>query len=239
MGQGRAGTPPEVVRYNRRHRCASVRGLEPPRRRYGTKRTDARLSMRVRTGLFEGSLMTCSEFLQGFSDYYDAADSSPARLRAEEHLADCSRCRRYVEIIDRGRGLLQSFPQVEVSDDFRPRLRHRLFHVEDHAALRRTSVGSASGATATTALGMAVVLVFAAWAPLLSTKPEVELTPIVVSRPEPRALGLRTPPVSLFPLGSSTPLESRDVWQRSRTLLLRHSPLLDRTRSLLRPTDLE
>jgi anti-sigma factor RsiW len=183
--------------------------------------------------------MTCSEFLQGFSEFYDAVGSSPTRRRAEEHLVQCPECRRYVEIVDRGRELLRSCPPVPVSGDFRDRLQHRLYHVDDGEALDR--IGSASGTTALTALGMAIVLVFAAWAPtLLSLRPEVELTPIVVSRPAPRTLGLRTPPISLFPVGSSTLADERDLRQRSNNLLFRHSLLNDPGRwSLLQERDFE
>jgi anti-sigma factor RsiW len=183
--------------------------------------------------------MTCSEFLEGFSEFYDAVGSSPVRRRAEEHIATCPRCRRYVEIVDRGRDLLRSSPPVPVSGDFRDRLRHRLYHVDDGEALSR--IGSASGTTAMTALGMAIVLVFAAWAPtLLSLRPEVELTPIVVSRPEPRTLGLRIPPISLFPVGSSALADERDLRRRANDLLLRHSLLNDPGRwSLLQRHDFE
>jgi len=184
--------------------------------------------------------MTCSEFLESFSEFYDAVGSSSTRGQAaEEHLSGCPRCQRYVEIVDRGRELLRSCPPVPISGDFRDRLRHRLFHVDDGDALNR--LGSASGTTAVTALGMAVVLVFAAWAPtLLSIRPEVELTPIVVSRPEPRTLGLRTSPVSLFPAGSSALAGEGDLRRRSNALLFRHSLLNDRSRrSLLQQRDFE
>lgn len=182
--------------------------------------------------------MTCSEFLQQFSDFYDAAGNISLQRSAEAHLAQCPRCRRYVDIVDRGRELLRSCPPVDVSQDFRHRLQHRLYHVDDGEALRQ--VGSGSGTTALTALGMAVVLVFAAWAPaVLSWRPEVELTPIVVSRPETPALGLRTPPVSLFPVGNPLPLSDPGVFRGANSLLFQHSLLNDWTRWSLRPGDFE
>lgn len=184
--------------------------------------------------------MTCSEFLESFSEYYDGVASAPSRREAEEHLAGCPDCRRYVEILDRGRELLRSFPEVEVTDDFAPRLEHRIYHLKDGEVLKRGMAGSASGATVATALGMAVLLVFAAWSPiLLSAVPEVELSPIVVSRPEARAAGLRTPPVTLLPLGGSTRVLHPDFWRQPGSLLFRHSPLYSRTRSTLRRTELE
>ncbi|HZD06090.1 MAG TPA: zf-HC2 domain-containing protein [Longimicrobiales bacterium] len=184
--------------------------------------------------------MTCSEFIEGFSEYYDGVASASSRREAEEHLAVCRDCRRYVKILDRGRELLRSFPAVEVTGDFAPRLEHRIYHLKDGEALRRGMAGSASGATAATALGMAVLLVFAAWSPVLvSAVPEVELSPIVVSRPETRPAGLRTPPVSLLPLGGSIRLDRPDPWGQPNALLFRHSPLYSRTHSLLRRTELE
>lgn len=183
--------------------------------------------------------MTCSDFLQGFSDYYDGTGSDSVRHEAEEHLQDCPDCLRYLEVYDRGRRLLHSFPEVEVSDDFRPRLQHRIYHLEDGEALKRGILGSASGSTAATALGMAVLLVFAAWSPtLLSLEPEVELSPIVVSRPDVGSMGLRLRPFTLVPREDS-PLDGRDLWRHPNALLFEHSPLSGRGRALIRRTDLE
>lgn len=182
--------------------------------------------------------MTCSDFLQSFSDYYDGTGSESLRRDAEEHLDDCPDCRRYLGTFDRGRKLLRSFPRVEVSDDFRPRLQHRIYHLEDGEALKRGMLGSASGTTAATALGMAVLLVFAAWSPTLFGEPEVELSPIVVSAPRTSPVGLRLRPLDLLP-GTEVPLNGRDIWQHPNALLFQHSPLSGRTRSSLRRTDLE
>lgn len=182
--------------------------------------------------------MTCSEFLQSFSDYYDGTGCDSVRREAEEHLDDCTDCRRYAETFDRGRRLLRSFPQVEVSDDFRPRLQHRIYHLEDGEALKRGMLGSASGTTAATALGMAVLLVFAAWSPTLFEEPEVELSPIVVSSPRANPTGLRLRPLELLPRGDA-PLNRRDLWQHPNALLFQHSPLSGRTGSSIRRADLE
>lgn len=183
--------------------------------------------------------MTCSEFLQSFSDYYDGTGSESVRRGAEEHLDGCPDCRRYLDIFDRGRTLLRSFPEVEVSDDFRPRLRHRIYHLEDGEALKRGMLGSASGTTAVTTLGMAILLVFAAWSPiLLSVEPEVRLSPIVVSRPDMSALGLRLRPFSLTPREGRA-LDGADLWRQPNSLLFQHSPLSGRIRSAIRRTDLE
>jgi hypothetical protein len=182
--------------------------------------------------------MTCSRFIDSFSRYVDGSGSPAFVAEAEAHLETCSECRRYLEVYRRGTDLLRSFPEVEVSDDFRPRLRHRIFHVRDEEALARAREGSGSAATAATALGMAVLLVLAAWSPVvLDRAREVELSPIVVSLPESRAPGLQPPPADLLPVGSpvSVPTGAEpgadNLWSESSELLFRHSPLYDRSRS--------
>lgn len=172
--------------------------------------------------------MTCPDFIEGFSRYVDGAASAPFRDEAERHLEACGTCRRYVEVYERGRELLRSFPDVQVDEDFRPRLRHRIYHIEDRQAL---DPGGATGSatTAVTALGMAMLLVLAAWSPLLTVdRPTVELSPIVVSTPESRPLGLRSDGVRLFPDGQEPALDrSRAGWGRS--LLFQYSPLATRS----------
>lgn len=184
--------------------------------------------------------MTCSEFLQSFSEYYDGTGSESLCRGAEEHLAGCADCRRYLETFNRGRSLLRSFPEIEVSDDFHPRLQHRIYHLEDGEVLKRGMLGSASGTTAVTALGMAILLVFAAWSPtLLTLEPVVTLSPIVVSGPDMRSFGLRLRPLDLEPEDASPLDEGRNLWQHPNALLFRHSPLSGRSRPAFRRTDLE
>lgn len=172
--------------------------------------------------------MTCPDFIEGFSRYVDGAASASFREEAERHLETCGDCRRYVEVYERGRALLRSFPEVKVDEDFRPRLRHRLYHIDDRDALEP---GGASGSatTAVTALGMAMLLVLAAWSPLLTVdRPTVELSPIVVSTPESRPLGLRSQGPRLFPEDEAAALHrSRPGWER--TLLFQYSPLATRS----------
>lgn len=166
--------------------------------------------------------MNCPQFLERASDYLDGTGDDAFLAAAEAHLDRCIDCRRYVEVVRRGSHLLQSFPRLEVSDDFQPRLQHRIYHIEDGEALAGGSAGS--GTTAVTALVMAILVTAAAWSPALrATPPEVELSPIVVSRPEARPLGLRvgrglllTAPGDAFP---------RQLWDRSHALLYRYSPL--------------
>ncbi|HKJ01512.1 MAG TPA: zf-HC2 domain-containing protein, partial [Longimicrobiales bacterium] len=81
--------------------------------------------------------MTCTEFVDGFSEYHDGTASEAQIRRAEDHLASCPRCRRYREVVVQGAALLRSLPPPDVQEDFVPRLQHRLYHVDEEAALRR------------------------------------------------------------------------------------------------------
>lgn len=171
--------------------------------------------------------MTCTEFLERFSDYVDETSSPGFREEAEAHLDGCRACRRYLEVLERGTQLLRSFPDVEVSDDFHPRLQHRIYHIEDEDSLARGHVGSA--ATAATVLGMAVLLVLAAWSPALVTRDMiVEMSPIVVTQPAPRPLGLRAVRSGVSLDGTARIGTSADFTRGTNALLFQYSPLARR-----------
>ena len=176
--------------------------------------------------------MICSDFLDRFSDYFDGVGDSEFMKNAEAHLAACVSCRRYTDVVGRAGELVRAAPAVSVTRDFYPRLRHRIFHVDDAEALSRGSVGSATSAA--TILGMAVLLTLVAWSPMMRQRPEVELAPIVVSRPSSqRPVGLRPPPIELSMPVASAPYGDpfdRDylLWDHPHALMLRHSPLLGR-----------
>lgn len=166
--------------------------------------------------------MDCPQILERFSDYYDRTGEDAFLAAVEAHLDGCEECRRYVEVVRRGSDLLNSFPRLEVSDDFEPRLRHRIYHIEDGDALSHGSAGS--GTTTVTALIMAILVSAAAWSPALRAgAPEVELSPIVVSRPEARPLGLRASQGLL--LAAPSTAVPRQLWDGSHALLYRYSPL--------------
>lgn len=108
----------------------------------------------------------------------------------DAHLRECASCRRYKEVYEQGTSLLRSLPEPELADDFQPRLRHRLFHVDDRQALVDTS-GSATPAL--TVLGLAVLLTVVAWSPLLQEEPPVvDVAPIVVDQVNRPATATRT-----------------------------------------------
>ncbi len=186
--------------------------------------------------------MQCSDFLAGFSDFYDASDGSLERAAAVAHMAECDACARYNEVVERGIELLRSIPSKELGENFRPRLEHRLFHLADEEAHGRG--GSASGTTVATAVGMAVLLAAVAWAPSIKKSvPEVELQPIVVSAPPARA---GTSVVSAPIFFQTNPFAPRwdvseEMWSSSLTLLWEYSPLTRKYQDngLLRRTGLD
>lgn len=112
------------------------------------------------------------------SEYFDGSASERDTALMEAHLRACAACRRYKVVYEEGASLLRSLPEPELGEDFEPRLRHRLFHVDDRRALLDHS-GSATPAL--TVLGLSVLLTLVAWSPLLREEPPVvDLAPIVV-----------------------------------------------------------
>lgn len=169
--------------------------------------------------------MTCSEFVEHFSDLFDGVASDEVAGAAELHLASCPSCRRYRDVVQRGAELLRALPAPEVGEDFVPGLRHRLRHVDDEAALRRHTN---SGATSLAVVGMAILLIVLAWAPTLRpAAPELELAPIVVSGP-PAALARRPAAFSAFAVRSASSTLREDLWGDARTLLFQYSRLAQR-----------
>jgi anti-sigma factor RsiW len=181
--------------------------------------------------------MTCTEFVEGFSGYYDGTAPEAFIAEAEDHLSACSSCRRYRHVMARGAELLRSLPEPEVVEDFAPRLQHRLYHVDEEGSLRSTS----SGTTALAVIGMALLVGAAAWSPAFrASVPTVELEPIVVSNPPARAsMGSFSP----FPVrfGQEPPVTNAGLWDDASVLLFQHSRLYQRygTRSPLLRTGLE
>ncbi|MEJ2203550.1 MAG: zf-HC2 domain-containing protein [Gemmatimonadota bacterium] len=171
--------------------------------------------------------MTCSEFVARFSEYYDGTAPEEYVRRADEHLAACPNCCRYQQVVERGAGLLRRLPTPDLPEDFRPRLQHRLFHVDDPAV---PGGATSSVSTVLAVLGMAVLLAGVAWSPALRPRaPVIDLPPIEVSSPP---APLRWSPVRTFPFGAAAPVgRFRDVqswgdlWDDANWLLFEHSPL--------------
>lgn len=180
--------------------------------------------------------MTCTEFIEAFSEVHDGTAPADVVLRAGEHAQSCASCRRYRSVVERGAALLRSLPEPEIHQDFAPLLRRRLAYVEQDAFLRGHTN---SGSTALAVLGMAAVLVAVAWAPLMRPPaPAVELAPIVVSRPPSAVPARSVASFSAFaqqalavPRRSLPPRPAAlqaDLWGDARSALFEYSRLAQR-----------
>lgn len=124
--------------------------------------------------------MNCTEVVDRFSEYLDGTSPEADVAAIERHLESCDQCVRYHNVLVHGTELLRKLPEPELRADFEPRLRHRLYHVDDERVLRDHA---ASGTSAVTVLGIAILLTAVAWSPALLTRaPVVHLAPIVVDR---------------------------------------------------------
>lgn len=169
--------------------------------------------------------MNCSEVVDRFTGYLDRTAPAEEVVAIEVHLEGCAACTRYGNILEHGGHLLRSLPQVELQEDFGPRLQHRLYHVDDEQAL---GAHAASGAPALTVLGIAVLLTAVAWSPtLVGRAPVLELAPIVVDHAP-----IRSPfrPASTTPPGMFSSKSEADLDQGlwANTLLYDYSPLSQR-----------
>ena len=182
--------------------------------------------------------MECSDFLRRFSEFYDAPPGAPVRRESEAHVAECAKCARYEQVVSRGVTLLQTMPRVEFADSFRPRLEHRLFHIDDGDVTVHTASGSAVPVAA--AVGMAILLSFIAWYPSFGrATPEVMLPAIVVSAP-PAMEPLFNTDAFGRPVAAPRTLGS-GLWSDPNTLLYEYSPMSERSRnnSALRRTGID
>ena len=182
--------------------------------------------------------MDCSEFLSRFSEFYDAPHGAPVNQEAEAHVAVCGKCARYQEVVSRSVALLHAMPRAELAESFRPRLQHRLFHLDDGAAVAGSGRGSATPAA--TVLGMAILLTAVAWSPTIGSDiPEVELPAIVVSGPPMSDPLLDLDAAGLMPVSSGVPASSGlfpgGLWSDAKNLLYEYSPMSERYRGQRNP----
>jgi len=71
--------------------------------------------------------MTCSEFLESYSDFRDGLIDDPGLARRlSDHMAVCPRCMQYDARVARAATVLRTFSDLEPSPRFRPELVRRL-----------------------------------------------------------------------------------------------------------------
>jgi predicted anti-sigma-YlaC factor YlaD len=173
--------------------------------------------------------MECSEFLERFSDYFDDRADAGVIAEMDEHLSRCADCRRYHRTMEEGLRLARELPALDVPRDFRARLKHRIYHLEDGSAIARQRLGS--GATAFSVLAIAVLMAVVAWIPTREGGLSgVDLPPLVVSAPPPASVAPGyTPPTLSRSLSAFTSSEFQEgIWGDPHRLLFRYSPISER-----------
>jgi hypothetical protein len=127
--------------------------------------------------------MSCDQFIERYTEYRDGLLDARTLAEVEEHLVSCSCCARYDRVMNRGLELLSDLPCAESSDDFMPRLRHRLYNVDCGVSEGRRSFGGSAALVGVAAVGLLALF----WLPFAATVPlEMEL-PAVSARYDPPA----------------------------------------------------
>ncbi|MBT8462350.1 MAG: zf-HC2 domain-containing protein [Gemmatimonadetes bacterium] len=125
--------------------------------------------------------MSCDQFVERYTDFRDGLLDAETREEVQMHLASCSCCARYDRVMQRGLELLSDLPLTESSDDFMPRLRHRLYNV-DCGVERRRSFGGSAALVGVAAVGLLALF----WLPFAASVPlEMELPAVSAQFPPP------------------------------------------------------
>jgi hypothetical protein len=126
--------------------------------------------------------MSCDEFIEVYTDFRDGLLDAEARERAEAHLAACPCCKRYHRVMQQGLDLLTSIPPAQSSEDFMPRLRHRLYNVDCGVTEGRRSFGGSAALVGVAAVGLLALF----WLPFAASVPlEMELPAVSAHYPPP------------------------------------------------------
>jgi hypothetical protein len=165
-------------------------------------------------------MVDCSQFLEGYSAYRDGELDDFVRGQFEAHRAECSSCARYDRVIRKGVELYRNCEEITPSDDFLPRLQHRLYHVDEEM---RGPGRNGSGAQAALTLALAASIAAIAWIPTAQTKARMIELPAIAARAP-----LPPPPPTIFearPLYSPTPVGG-ESWSAHERLGLPSSDML-------------
>ena len=125
---------------------------------------------------------SCDQFIEQYTDNGDRLLDAALLTEFETHLADCPCCARYHRVMLRGLELLSDIPLPESSDDFMPRLRHRLYNVDCGVAEGRRSFGGSAALVGVAAVGLLALF----WLPFAASVPlEMELAAVSAQPPPP------------------------------------------------------
>jgi len=153
--------------------------------------------------------MKCEQFLESYSDFVDGLLDQSADVACEEHETRCPSCSRYARVMREGVDLFRDLPAAETASDFSPRLRHRLYHVEDNIPWAAAHPGGSAAILAVAAVGLLSLF----WLPFATQIPvEVQFAPVAVDTPEDVPVAslfqpgphLESPTVKLLPLAGTT-----------------------------------
>lgn len=126
--------------------------------------------------------MSCDQFIELYSEFRDGLLTSDRAELLEEHLKSCSCCARYDRIMQRGLEILGDIPCAESSDDFMPRLRHRLYNVDCGVPDGRSRFGGSAALVGVAAVGLLALF----WLPFAASVPmEMELPAVSAQLPPP------------------------------------------------------
>lgn len=123
-------------------------------------------------------MIDCNTFIARYSEFRDGELSWAEGEEMQEHVDECPTCAHYHRVVQRGTDVFRALPELEVSDDFGDRLRWRLYQADDE--MRREREGATRSQVAGT-LGIAAVIAFAAWIPLMHSQPPVGQLPAVAA----------------------------------------------------------
>lgn len=124
--------------------------------------------------------MECKEFLESYSSYLDGLASEDRQRAFREHIESCESCARYDRVVQRGLRVFRNLPRLDPSPDFLPRLRHRIYHIQDDIPAHSMRHGGSAALLAVAAVGLLAL----AWLPFASQMPiEVQLPEVAVERP--------------------------------------------------------
>jgi hypothetical protein len=154
----------------------------------------------------------CSEIIALHSDYLDGLLASHEAAQVQWHLSSCAGCARYDRVVRRGVEMVRELPEITPSEDFEARLQHRIYHLQDGAA-----IGSQRTAGVAATFAVASMIALLAWSPVFLGSDEQTESRVAAERPgAERNVQLTTPLLGgsedlWFPLPAAEPLRSSDL----------------------------